>query len=161
MERTEIIRPAAVLPEQAAIRILDALRTEDVSRGGVWNATSALWQRYDKPWDPLTGLRGDAQLIGTICVAYDTPTRFTITVYRVTVTTAGAAAGWSVTRLCDDALRYGGLTLENCPRAELRAPARSDPFHQVRGGMPPQSNGSYGVPTVASARSLGSFGPSP
>ena len=138
MEHTEIIRPAAVLPEQAAIRILDALRQGDVSRGGMWNATSALWQRYSKPWDALTGLRGDAELIGTICVAYDTPTRFTITVYRVTVTAAGVAAGWSVTRLCDDAFGYGGLTLDNCPRAELRAPARSDPFH-VRGGLPQQS----------------------
>jgi hypothetical protein len=145
MEKTEIIRPAAVLPEQAAIRILDALRAQDVSRGGPWNATSALWQRYDKPWDALTGLRGDAQLIGTICVAYDTPTRFTITVYRVTVTTAGLAAGWDVTRLCDDAFAYGGLSLANCPRAELRAPARSDPFHQPRAELPRQSLGGHDV----------------
>jgi hypothetical protein len=35
MERSEVIRPAAVLPEQAAIRILDALRRQDVSRGGM------------------------------------------------------------------------------------------------------------------------------
>jgi hypothetical protein len=139
MEHTEIIRPAAVLPEQAAIRILDALRMGDVSRGGMWNATSALWQRYSKPWDALTGLRGDAELVGTICVAYDTPTRFTITVYRVTVTAAGVAAGWSVTRLCDDAFGYGGLTLANCPRAELRAPSRGDPFYEARSALPRQN----------------------
>jgi hypothetical protein len=96
-------------------------------------------QRYDKPWDVLTGLRGDAQLVGTICVAYDTPTRFTITVYRVTVTAAGVDAGWSVTRLCDDAFGYGGLTLANCPRAELRAPARGDPFYEARAALPRQS----------------------
>ncbi|MDQ1748001.1 MAG: hypothetical protein QOD07_2264 [Frankiaceae bacterium] len=144
MEQSAIIRPAAVLPEQAAVRILAALRQDDVSRGGMWNATSALWQRYDKPWDPLTGLRGDAQLIGTICVSYDTPTRFTITVYRVTVTAAGVAAGWSVTRLCDDAFGYGGLTLESCPRAELRDPARVDPF-RVRAGMPQQPATGYDV----------------
>lgn len=126
------------------MRILDALRQSDVSRGGMWNATSALWQRYDKPWDALTGLRGDAQLIGTICVSYDTPTRFTITVYRVTVTAAGVAAGWSVTRLCDDAFGYGGLTLESCPRAELRDPARVDPF-RVRAGMPQQPTSGYDV----------------
>jgi hypothetical protein len=147
MEHTEVIRPAAVLPEQAAMRILDALRMQDVGRGGMWNASSALWQRYDKPWDELSGLRGDAQLIGTICVAYDTPTRFTITVYRVTVTAAGIAAGWSVTRLCDDAFGYGGLTLANCPRAELRATARTDPFH-VRDGVPRQSVDRHDV-TVA------------
>jgi len=144
MEKTEIIRPAAVLPEQSAIRILDALRSQDVSRGGMWNASSALWQRYDKPWDPLTGLRGDAQLIGTICVAYDSPTRFMITVYRVTVTTAGIAAGWDVTRLCDDAFGYGGLTLASCPRAELRDPARVDPF-RARAGLPQQPRGGYDV----------------
>jgi hypothetical protein len=63
------------------------------------------------------------------------------------VTAAGVAAGWSVTRLCDDAFGYGGLTLANCPRAELRAPARSDPFH-VRDGVPRQSVDRHDV-TVA------------
>ncbi|MDQ1683769.1 MAG: hypothetical protein QOC82_506 [Frankiaceae bacterium] len=161
MEQNQIIRPAAVLPEEAAIRILDALRAEDVSCGGTWNATSALWQRYDQPWDALTGLRGDAQLLGTICVAYDTPTRFSITVYRVTITAAGMAAGWSVARLCDDAFSYGGLTLESCPRAELRAPARSDPFRQLRTELPPQQSARNDVPSIASARPSGSFGLSP
>ena len=126
------------------MRILDALRQADVSRGGVWNASSALWQRYDKPWDRLTGLRGDAQLIGTICVSYDTPARFMITVYRVTVTTAGVAIGWDVTRLCDDAFAHAGLTLASCPRAELRDPARVDPF-RARAGLPQQSSGAYDV----------------
>ena len=148
MEHSEIIRPAAVLPEQAAIRILDALRMQDVSRGGMWNASSALWQRYDKPWDALTGLRAGAELLGTICVAYDTPTRFTITVYRVTVTAAGVEAGWSVTRLCDDAFGYGGLTLANCPRAELRAPARADPFHVARPELPRPSFGGHDAPAA-------------
>jgi hypothetical protein len=132
MARTEIIRPAAVLPEQAAVSILSALRAQDVTRGGMWNATSALWQRYDRAWDVLTGLRGGAQLLGTIAVSYDTPTRFTITVYRVSVTEEGAAAGWTVERLCDDAFGYGGLTLATCPRAELRAPAAVDPFRVPR-----------------------------
>lgn len=128
MERTEVIRPAAVLPEEAAMRIIAALRQADVSRGGVWNASSSLWQRYDQPWDAATGLRGDAALIGTICVIYDMPSRYYLTVYRVTVTEAGLLQGWTVTKLCDDAFVHGGLTLDSCPRAELHTPVTIDPF---------------------------------
>jgi hypothetical protein len=128
VERSEVIRPAAVLPEEAARAILAALRGADVSRGGIWNASSSLWQRYDRPWDALTGQRGDAELIGTICVTYDVPSRYYITVYRVTVTEAGLLQGWTVNKLCDDAFGYGGLTLDSCPRADLHAAARVDPF---------------------------------
>ena len=141
MERTEVIRPAAVLPEEAAMKILAALRAADVSRGGVWNASSSLWQRYDRPWDVLTGLRGDAELIGTICVTYDMPSRYYITVYRVTVTEVGLDQGWSVAKLCDDAFGFGGLTLDSCPRADLVSPVRVDPFKTPReavSGLPAQ-----------------------
>ena len=125
---TQVIRPAAVLPEEAAHAILERLREEDVSRGGVWNASSALWQRYDRPWDPLTGLRAGAELLGAIFVAYDTPWKFQITVYRVTVTDFGAADGWTVESLCDDALQFGRLTLATCPRAEMFDSPLADPF---------------------------------
>ena len=135
MPRTEVIRPAAILPEEAAVAIVRALRADDVSAGGVWNATSAIWQRFDRPWDPLTGLRGSAQQMGTICVAYDTPSRYSITVYRVTVTEEGLAAGWTVERLCDEAFAYGGLSLASCPRAELASPSAVDPF-RARAGRP-------------------------
>lgn len=127
---TQVIRPAAVLPEQAAAAILERLGEEDVSRGGVWNASTALWQRYDKPWDPVTGARNGAQLIGGIFVAYDTPWKYQITVYRVTVTDFGTQAGWSLDALCDDALRYGGLTLASCPRAEMGHIPLADPFRR-------------------------------
>lgn len=125
---SQVIRPAAVLPEQAAYAILRTLHEEDVSRGGVWNASSALWQRYDRPWDPETGGRAGAELLGGIFVAYDTPWKYQITVYRVTVTDAGVARGWTVESLCDDALRHGGLTLASCPRAEMREAPLADPF---------------------------------
>jgi hypothetical protein len=125
---TQVIRPAAVLPEEAAHAILKRLHEEDVSKGGVWNASSALWQRYDKPWDPLTGHRGDAELLGTIFVAYDTPWKYQITIYRVSVTDVGDVNGWTVDSLTDDALRHGGLTLASCPRAEMRDAPLADPF---------------------------------
>lgn len=127
-EVTRVIRPAAVVPEAAASAIVRALESLDVSRGGVWNASPTVWQRYSGPWDGPVATRGSAELIGTIAVAYEMPVRHHITIYRVTVTDIGTQQGWTVEQLCDEALGYGGLTLEDCPRAELAAPPRPDPF---------------------------------
>jgi hypothetical protein len=127
-ETSRVIRPAAVLREQEASRVVAALEEQDVSRGGVWNAAPGLWQRYDHAWDGEAGMAGTARLIGTIGVVYGSPSRYEITIYRVTVTEEGAAQGWSVESLCDDALQYGGLTLDDCPRAELANPPLPDPF---------------------------------
>ena len=124
-----VIRPAAILGVAEAAVILRSLETFDVARGGVWNATPGLWQRFDRPWNGAAGSRGTAELAGTIAVVYDSPRRNELTIYRATVTVAGVAAGWSLRRLCDDALMWAGLTLDTCPRAELIAPPRPDPFH--------------------------------
>ncbi len=114
----EVIRPAAVVPERAARSILAELSFGDVSRGGLWQSTTSFWSRYDRPWQNTPASTG-AQLMGTIQVAYGTPTRYEITIYRVTVTRAGQDAGWSVELLTDEALGFGGLTLAECPRAAL------------------------------------------
>jgi hypothetical protein len=128
METTRVIRPAAVLYDEIAHDLLRALEEMDVARGGVWNVSVGLWQRYDRPWNGPGGTMGDAKLVGTIATVYAAPTKFEITIYRVTVTEYGVHHGWSVESLCDDALRPVGLTLESCPRAEmLNAPA-PDPF---------------------------------
>jgi hypothetical protein len=127
-ETTRIIRPAAVLREQEASRVQAALEALDVSKGGVWNIVPGLWQRYDKPWDGMSGITGSSQLVGTIGVIYGSPSRFEITIYRVTVTAAGTEAGWTVDSLCDDALGYAYLTLAECPRADLKQPPTADPF---------------------------------
>lgn len=129
---TTVIRPAAVLPEQAAARVLRELETLDVARGGVWSASSGLWQRYDRPWDGVGGTRGGAQLVGSIGAIYGTPSRYEITIFRAVVTEAGVAGGWTVERLCDDALQWAGLTLATCPRAALVAPPAPDPFRPGR-----------------------------
>jgi hypothetical protein len=89
------IRPAAILPIDAATRIVKALEQLDVSRGGVWNATAGVWQRYDKPWDGPLGSRGSAELVGSIAVVYDRPRRLEITVYKATLTAAGRLQGWT------------------------------------------------------------------
>jgi hypothetical protein len=129
-ESTRVIRPAAVLREQEAVRIQAALEAHDVSRGGVWNVGPGLWQRYDQPWDGVAGMVGTSRLMGTIGVIYGSPSRHEITIYRVTVSGEGANQGWTVETLCDDALAFVGMTLEECPRAELKAPPTPDPFHR-------------------------------
>ena len=123
-----VIRPAAVLGIAATADILRALERADVARGGVWSATAGVWQRFDQPWNGLNGGRGTARLLGSIAVVYDAPRREEITIYRATVTAWGVSAGWSVERLCDDALAYAGLTLGTCPRTELETTVPPDPF---------------------------------
>ena len=128
MTLEQVIRPSAVLSEAAAITVLRALNDQDVSRGGIWNATSSVWQRYDRPWNGLGGMRGSAQLIGSIAVIYDRPVRHQITIYKVTITSYGASKGVTVESLSDEALKAAKLTLASCPRAELADPPPADPF---------------------------------
>lgn len=128
-EQTRIIRPAAVLDARSAHQVLVELRRHDVAAGGLWNATSSLWQRYDHAWDGAGGTRGQAHLMGSVAVVYDSPHRHAITIYKVTITEQGVIQGWTVTTLCDEALAYAELTLDSCPRAAMVEPPRKDPFH--------------------------------
>jgi hypothetical protein len=121
---TAVIRPAAVVPEEAARSILMELSLRDVRIGGVWYAEPSVWRRYDRPWDATNGMPGESQLIGTMQVAYGTPTRYEITIFRATITKLGTDNGWQVQHLCDEALQYGGLSLATCPRADLKPPPR-------------------------------------
>ena len=93
---SEVIRPAAIIPEESARAVLVELALRDVQNGGVWQSEPSLWSRYDRPWEGY-GSPGGAELIGTIQVAYGTPTRYEITIYRVTVTKFGTDQGWTVT----------------------------------------------------------------
>jgi hypothetical protein len=120
---TEVIRPAAVLPEEAARRVLVELALRHVATGGLWHADPTEWRRYNSAWS-APGTPEHAHLIGTIQVAYGTPTRYEITIYRATITAVGTAAGWTVESLCDEALGYGGYTLASCPRADLKPPPK-------------------------------------
>lgn len=92
-----------------------------------------MWQRFDRAWDGPNGSRGTAHLVGSIAVIYDEPRRNEITIYKASITPWGAENGWTVERLCGDALAWAGLTLATCPRADLTPPPRADPFH-----VPPQ-----------------------
>lgn len=121
---TEVIRPAAVLPEASARAVLMQLALRDVRLGGVWDTEPALWRRFDAGW--IGGHDSDTSslLLGSIQVAYGVPTRYEITIFRATVTRAGSEQGWTVETLCDDALQYGALTLASCPRADLKPPPK-------------------------------------
>ena len=128
---TAVIRPAAILPENATREVLMQLALKYVRVGGLWQADPSVWRRFDLPWDGDDGGPGSACLLGTIQVAYGLTTRYEITIFRVTVSDRGNAAGWTVESLCDEALGYGGLTLDTCPRASLAAPPRPFRFRDV------------------------------
>ncbi len=126
----EVIRPAAVLPENAARTVLAELAYRDVRSGGHWASSPALWERYDRPWNGSgVASPGDALLLGSLQVSYGTPTKYSITIYRVTVTIFGQQNDWTVEGLCDEALGFAGLSLADCPRADLRPPPK--PFRQT------------------------------
>jgi hypothetical protein len=120
---TAVIRPAAIVPEEAARAILVELAHRDARAGGTWMSTPNLWQRYDRPWEDAGG-PGASMLLGTMHIAYGVPTRYDITIYRATVTRIGHEHGWTVETLCDDALAYGGYSLDTCPRASLAPPPK-------------------------------------
>jgi len=130
---SEAIRPAAVVPVAATRRILMALADLDVRRGGCWSAVPGAWRRFDRPWAPELDLdlgeRRDPvvapELMGTIRCIYDRPSRHMTTLYRVDVTAAGLDRGWTVERLCDEALSYAGLSIATCGRDEIRPVPRS------------------------------------
>lgn len=127
-EKTTVIRPSAVLPEIAARRIVAELEKRDVGNGGAWNASVGLWIRYDKPWDGQPSGAGTAYKIGSIGAIYGSPGRYDITIYRASLTERALEAGWTIEALVDDALQYGDLTLERCPRTALISPPEPDPF---------------------------------
>ena len=120
---TEVIRPAAILTEETARIVLVELSLRDVHNGGLWMSDPSRWARYDAPW-AREGDPGHAELLGTIQVAYGTPTRYDITLYRATITRVGTERGWTVVKLCDEALGFCGLDLATCPRASLNAPPK-------------------------------------
>ena len=117
----EVIRPAAIVPEHAARRVLVEMARRDLTNGGEWQSEPQLWSRFDRP---LTDEATPPDLMGTIHVTYGTPTKYEITLYRVTVTAAGVGEGWTVASLTNEALGFGGLTLAECPRATVHTPPR-------------------------------------
>ena len=118
----EVIRPSAVLSETHARLILAGLGADDVRSGGHWWTRVGVWRRYEAAWPENADGPGDAPHIGTISCVYDSPSRYCVTVFRVSMTAYGLRSGWTVSSLCDDAFAHAGLTLADCPRASLTPP---------------------------------------
>jgi hypothetical protein len=125
---SEVIRPAAILHELAAREILLGLAEDDVRDGGYWWTSTGVWRRYDRPWPKGANEPGPAVHLGTISSIYDSPQRYSVTIFRASITPEGLEEGWTVESLCNDALKHSGLTLIGCPRAELMPPPL--PFRQ-------------------------------
>lgn len=142
VESDYIIRPAAVIPVQAARELVTWFQRNALENGGLWNvgASTGIWQRYDKSWNGPFGARGDSQLVGTIYVTYDMPRKHEVVVHRVQITDHGLMLGWTSTTLVDEVLAYVGLTIDTCPRdTSLPATRGKDPFQRPdarsRGGV--------------------------
>ena len=125
----EVIRPAAVLSDTHARLILAGLAADDVLAGGLWWTRVGVWRRYASPWASGSPGPGDVVPIGTISCVYDSPARYSVTVFRVSMTAHGLAEGWTTSSLCDEAFRHAGLTLADCPRASLNTAPR--PFNTL------------------------------
>ena len=132
---SEVIRPSAVLSEGDARLILTGLALDDVHSGGHWWTRPGTWRRYSAPWPEGMEDPGDAVHIGTISCVYDSPARFCVTVFRVSMTSYGLRAGWTTERLCNDAFKHAGLTLADCPRASLAPPPK--PFSEMKRDVGP------------------------
>jgi hypothetical protein len=126
----EVIRPAAVLSEHDARLILAGLTEDDVRAGGHWWTRPGTWRRYATPWADGAQEPGDAVHIGTVSSVYDSPARYCVTVFRVSLTAYGLRHGWTTASLCDDAFRHAGITLASSPRAIL--PEVPQPFDESR-----------------------------
>ena len=122
-----VIRPAAVLQQRAARAIMRWLEDHDVTRGGMWAHDVTYIKRFSGPFDGPSGMRGTAQLLGSIHIVWDS---YDATIYRVSVTDEGVARGLTVDALCDEVLAVAGLTLATCPRAELMPAPMPDPFRR-------------------------------
>ena len=120
-----VIRPAAVVPQRAARAIMAWLADRDVTCGGFWAHDVTYIKRFSGPFDGPSGMRGTAQLLGSIHIVWD---HYDATIYRVSVTDEGAARGLTVDALCDEVLAVAGLTLATCPRSELMPAPLPDPF---------------------------------
>jgi hypothetical protein len=118
---TQVIRPSVILDEGHARQVRLELAARDARAEGVWITTPSLWERYDRPWQDPEG-PGEAKLVGSMHVIYDSPSRYKITIYRADITIHGHDQGWDVNGLCNEALGFAGLDIETCERADLRPP---------------------------------------
>ncbi len=104
------VRPALVLPDREARALLAAAEHADVAQGGRFSAGPAGVQVWSGPWNGPMGSRGSALHLGSVDWSYDTPSRHYITIYRVLVTSRGAAAGQDALSVLQLVLDLAGIS---------------------------------------------------
>ncbi len=122
------VRPALVLAEQDARRLLDAARNNEVSRGGRFSCSPAGVQVWDGPWD-APDLPGSALHLGSVDWSYDTPVKHYVTIYRAMVTAAGVENGVSTETILKAVLDLTGIPLDGA-RVTMAIPPPRDPFRR-------------------------------
>jgi hypothetical protein len=121
------VRPALVLQEREARRLLEGAHCHDVSVGGTFSAGPAGVQVWSAPWDGPNGGHGTSLHLGSVDWSYDTPVKHYCTIYRAMVTEAGVAAGETTTSILARVMALSGVTVEG-DRVSLAQPPRRDPF---------------------------------
>jgi hypothetical protein len=124
------VRPAMVLQERDARRLLEAAERFDVSRGGNFAAGPAGIQVWTGPFDGPNGSHGTAHHLGSVDWSYDTPVKHYVTIYRVMVTQAGVDEGETTFSILQRVLGLGGLAADG-NRITLPMPPARDPFRRM------------------------------
>lgn len=123
------VRPAMVLPERDARRLLEAAEHCDVSRGGHFAAGPAGIQVWTGPFDGPNGSHGTATHLGSVDWSYDTPVRHYATIYRAMVTANGVAGRETTASILGRVLALADLVLEGS-RVQFPLPPARDPFRR-------------------------------
>jgi hypothetical protein len=122
------VRPALVLAEQDARKLLDAARNHEVTRGGHFACSPAGVQVWDGPWDGADH-PGAATHLGSVDWSYDTPVKHYVTIYRAMVTAAGVERGVSTETVLKAVLDLTGIPLDGA-RVTMAIPPPRDPFRR-------------------------------
>jgi hypothetical protein len=123
------VRPALVLAERESRQLLEAAKTQDVSRGGRFSAGPACIQVWNAPW-PADGDPGASIHLGSVDWSYDTPVRHYVTIYRAMVTAAGVEAGESTHSVLQAVMNLTGIDVDGA-RITMPSPPTRDPFRRT------------------------------
>ena len=119
------VRDDVLVPAERARALLAVAASKDVASGGIYSPGPAGVQVWSGPWNSPTGGPGTAEHLGSVDWSWDTPTGY-VTVYRVMLTAAGAAAGLTTDAVLRRVLGLAGVEVET--QAAVRVPLPRDPF---------------------------------
>lgn len=110
-------RPDVVLPVERVRAVLAAAARRDVASGGPFSPGPAGVQVWSGPWNGPNGGRGTSGHLGSVDWTYDQPVRCYVTLHRVMLTAAGAAAGLTTDSLLSTVMALVGADARTKPPA--------------------------------------------